>query len=263
MINKATLQGKEDLVKEMEAADQKQQQMQQQQMQVQMQELQARTELSHARSEADRGLAYERISRVQENHALAQKQVAEANKEDELALLNKVKILKELETIDLSHLQTLINLSNTMKVAEQSSVKPTQPLTAQEASMLKGRLNNLRHKGMYKMPKGNFSKERPTKHGLCDHQLYSLWDYIKQSCTNRNSSNWTATGSKGIEMFPEWSKNFISFYNWALENGWKEYSSIKRTDLSKDFSPTNCYFVEGKKRNFRIRYKKSSVRGVY
>jgi hypothetical protein len=138
MIEKATVQKKNDLIKEMQNNAQQQQQIQQQQVQLQMQELQARAELSHARSEADRGLAYERIARVEENHALAQKQLAEANKEDELALLNKVKILKELETIDLSHLQTLINLSNTMKMAEQAAVKPIEPLRQQEAAIAQG-----------------------------------------------------------------------------------------------------------------------------
>jgi hypothetical protein len=138
LVDKATLQGKNDLVKKMEESSQQQQQMQQQQMQIQMQEIKARAELSHARSEADRGLAYERISRVEENHALAQKQLAESNKEDELALLNKVKILKELETIDLSHLQTLINLSNTMKQAEQASVKPVEPLKQSETAVAEG-----------------------------------------------------------------------------------------------------------------------------
>jgi hypothetical protein len=138
MIEKATIQGKEDLMKDMQQKAELQYKMQQQQMQLQMQELQARAELSHARSEADRGLAYERIARVEENHALAQKQLAEANKEDELALLNKVKILKELETIDLSHLQTLINLSNSMKHAEQQTVKPIEPLKKSEAAIAEG-----------------------------------------------------------------------------------------------------------------------------
>jgi hypothetical protein len=138
MIDKATLQGKNDLIKEMQQNAQQQQQMQQQQIQLQMQELQARAELSHARSEADRGLAYERIARVEENHALAQKQLAEANKEDELALLNKVKILKELETMDMSNLQSLIAMSNNLKIAEQASVKPVEPLKQSEAAVAEG-----------------------------------------------------------------------------------------------------------------------------
>lgn len=143
LIEKATIQNKKDLIKSLEAQQQMQQQMQQQQMQLQMAELKARAELSHARSEADRGLAYERISRVEENHALAQKQLAESNKEDELALLNKVKILKELESIDLAHLKELIGLSNELKLAEQATVKPKEPLKKSEAAIAEGVAGNV------------------------------------------------------------------------------------------------------------------------
>lgn len=138
MIEKATLQGKDDLIKDMMQTAQMQQQLQQMQMQVQMQELQARSDLSKARAEADRGLAYERISRVEENHALAQKQLAEANKEDELALLNKVKILKEIEEVDLSHLTKLINLAQSLKAQERMDMKPVEPLKLQEAQIAQG-----------------------------------------------------------------------------------------------------------------------------
>jgi hypothetical protein len=138
IINAATIQNKDQIMKQMQGAMESQQKLQQQQTQIQMQEIQARAELAHARSEADRGLAYERIARVEENHALAQKQVAEANKEDELALLNKVKILKELEAIDLSHLQQLIGLSNQLKSQEQSTVKPIEPLRQSEAQIAQG-----------------------------------------------------------------------------------------------------------------------------
>jgi|SRR5579859_3957640 hypothetical protein len=138
MLKKATIQNKTEILEEMQQSAQAQQQVQQQQMAVQMQELKARTELSHARSEADRGLAYERISRVEENHALAKKQLAESNKEDELALLNKVKILKELETVDLSHLEKLLNLSNSLKTAEKSEVSNPEPLRQSEAAVAEG-----------------------------------------------------------------------------------------------------------------------------
>lgn len=140
MVEKATIQGKESIIQEMQQQQQQQQQMQDMQTKIQMQELQARAELSHARSEADRGLAYERIARVEENHALALKQLAEANKEDELALLNKVKILKELETIDISHLQSFINIANSLKLAEQASIKPVEPLKKSEAAIAEGQL---------------------------------------------------------------------------------------------------------------------------
>lgn len=132
LLKSATIQKKNDIIEEMQQAAQAQQQMQKQQMEVQMAELQSRTDLAKARSQADRGLAYERISRVEENHALAEKQVAEANKEDELALLNKVKILKELETMDLDHLNRLIAISTSLKDRERAEVQQAAPLKQEE-----------------------------------------------------------------------------------------------------------------------------------
>ncbi len=57
----------------------------------------------------------ERASRVEENVAMAHKQVAEAHKEDEQALLNLVKSLKEIDDLDLAHIEKLINLANVIK----------------------------------------------------------------------------------------------------------------------------------------------------
>ena len=102
------------------------------------------------------------------------------------------------------------------------------------------------------MPKGNFTTERPIKHGLCDHRLYGMWDYIKQSCTNRKSSSWKTIGSRGIKMCSDWSNSFLSFYHWALDSGWKQYYHIRRIDMDKDFTPENCKIIEGKKRLSRF-----------
>lgn len=110
LINAATLQNKEDLIQDIQAMQEQQMQAQQAQSQFAMQEQQARTELAQARAEADRGLAVERVSRVQENQALADERRSEAIKDDYQALLNFTKALKELENIDLNQLQTIIAL---------------------------------------------------------------------------------------------------------------------------------------------------------
>lgn len=122
MIEDATFQYKDRMLQKMQAQAQQQQQMQQQQMQVQMQELQARAELSKARAAADMGLYAERTSRVEENRALAIQKLHEANKDDETATLNKVKALKELETMDLDHLARLIQMAQSLKMSEQAEV---------------------------------------------------------------------------------------------------------------------------------------------
>lgn len=118
LIKAATLQNKTELVEALEQNAQQQQQIQQMQMQAALQEQQARTQLAQARATADEGLGIERMSRVQENAALAEERRAQAKKDDEVALLNKVKALKELESLDLTHLQTLINLAQTLNRAQ-------------------------------------------------------------------------------------------------------------------------------------------------
>ena len=99
-------------------------QAQQAQAQSAMQEQQARTELAQARAEADRGLGMERISRINENQALAEERRAQGEKDNEIALLNFVKALKEIESVDLAHLEKLLALSSALKADQrQENVK--------------------------------------------------------------------------------------------------------------------------------------------
>ncbi len=128
LMEASTIQGKKKLIENMQKQQQAQQQQIQQQAQAQMQLQQAQAELAHSRSLADQGLAVERASRVEENRAMAIKQLHEANKMDEQALLEKVRVLKELEMLDLAHIEKLITMANMLKANEQSSIQETKPL---------------------------------------------------------------------------------------------------------------------------------------
>src|SRR5690606_6194053 len=125
MLEAATIQNKKKLTDAIMAASQKQQQMQEAQANIQMQEIQARTNLANARATADEGLGIERISRVEENRALAQERKAEAVKDREAALLDRVKALKEIDEIDISQLERLVALSRLLK-QEEASIQSTQ-----------------------------------------------------------------------------------------------------------------------------------------
>jgi hypothetical protein len=128
LVNAATLQDKKQLTDALEAQKQQQQQVQQQQMQAQIQEQQARTELAQARAIADKGLGMERVSRIQENEALAVERRAEAQKDRDQATLNMVRALKELEGIDLAHIEKLIALSNLLKAREIQGAVPNEAM---------------------------------------------------------------------------------------------------------------------------------------
>jgi len=124
LLEVSTIQNKKRIIENMQKAQQQQAEMQQQQMQAALQEQAARTELAQARAEADRGLGVERTSRVQENQALAVERRAAAVKDQEIGLLNLVKALKEIEGIDLAHVEKLVNLSRILKEQEQVASQP-------------------------------------------------------------------------------------------------------------------------------------------
>jgi hypothetical protein len=121
LLEACTLQNKKELTDAVAQSAQQKQQLEQMQAQVQMKELEARANLADARAEADRGLALERASRVEENQALAVERVAEAQKDRMSGVLDLVKALKEIESIDIGQLQTLVSLSQMMKSQEQQA----------------------------------------------------------------------------------------------------------------------------------------------
>lgn len=126
LIEAATIQNKKKLVESIQRAEQQQSQIAQQQMQAQMQQQQAQTELAQARAVADRGLGLERVSRVQENQALAVERRAEAEKDHDAAILNLVKAMKEIDTIDIDNIAKIVSLSKivSQREAAQQPVPP-------------------------------------------------------------------------------------------------------------------------------------------
>lgn len=138
LLEASTFQGKKKLVENMQKAQEAQSQQAQQQSEVQMQLQMAQAELAHSRSLADKGLAVERASRVEENRALAIEKLHEANRQDQAATLDQVKAAKELMTMDLTHVEQLLRMVNSLKMQEQASVQEPKPL---ESSQSVGQLN--------------------------------------------------------------------------------------------------------------------------
>lgn len=47
-------------------------------------------------------------------------------------------------------------------------------------------------------------------------------------------------------MCDEWKDDFMSFYNWAVNNGYKEGLQIDRIDNDGNYEPSNCRYVTAK-----------------
>ena len=126
LLDACTLQDKQKLVEAVAQQQQAQQQAQEMQMQAALAEQQSRTELAQARAVADQGLGMERISRIEENKALAQERRAEAVKDEEIGFLNLVKALKEIDDIDINQIQKLMALSQMVKTQVSPEMMPQQ-----------------------------------------------------------------------------------------------------------------------------------------
>ncbi|WP_076231638.1 hypothetical protein [Clostridium botulinum] len=88
-----------------------------------------------------------------------------------------------------------------------------------------------------KLVKINKSK---VKHGKSNTRLFKIWNGMKQRCYYEKMQDYEYYGGKGIKVCDEWLNNFVSFYNWAINNGYKENLTIDRKDINGNYEPSNC-----------------------
>lgn len=141
IIDKAPIPDKKELKELILARQEQASQLQQKQQQLELQQLEAQNKLVNARATADQGLGIERLSRIKENEALAVERRAAAIKDLELAALDKAKAAKELQGIDLSQLEKLINILNQIQnqdIVRAKIIEKSEDLdTAQNISQAK------------------------------------------------------------------------------------------------------------------------------
>jgi len=83
-------------------------------------------------------------------------------------------------------------------------------------------------------------------HGLKKHKLYKIWTGMKQRCYNKNNKSYLNYGGRGIKVCDEWKNDFKKFYDWAMDNGWKEGLHINRIDNDGDYQSNNCNCISPK-----------------
>ena len=87
------------------------------------------------------------------------------------------------------------------------------------------------------------TKNMRSKHGLRNTQIYRTWANIKTRCYNPNKDTFNYYGGRNVEMCQDWKEDFINFYNWSMEHGYKEGLTIDRINPSGNYEPNNCRWV--------------------
>lgn len=102
--------------------------------------------------------------------------------------------------------------------------------------------------------------KRSTTHGHTRTRMYTIWCNLKARCYNINEPRYKDYGQRGIGVCDEWLNDFMSFYNWAINNGYNDNLTIDRIDVNGNYTPNNCRWItlEQQQEN-----KRNSVKFTY
>lgn len=128
-------------------------------------------------------------------------------------------------------------------------------ITIVEGCALKN--GNTKSCGCYRM---ELLKHNFVIHNKTNTRLFRIWDGMKTRCYNHKSNRYKNYGGRGIKICDEWLNDFMSFYNWAVSNGYNDNLSIDRVNNNGNYEPSNCRWATAKEQaNNRTNNKKGNV----
>lgn len=126
ILSKMVIQDKDEVLAEIEQAEKAQQDQQNAMAQLQMQQLQVDNETKLAYAKSQDGLAQERIAKITTDKAEANERIRRSKEEESAAVLNFIRAIKELQGMDLTHLQQKIDLLHSLNPATNEQEKPKE-----------------------------------------------------------------------------------------------------------------------------------------
>lgn len=136
LVSKSTLQDKNDLVKMLEEQEKAQGQQAQAQAQAAQQEQSAAIGMADAQAAYQRAGSRERDSRIYGNMAEMDEREAEALKDREQAVLNKIKALSELEDLEMDKIEKFLKIAQYIKQMDQVDLDQRSANQQQRVEMI-------------------------------------------------------------------------------------------------------------------------------
>lgn len=128
------IQDKDKIVEQMQKDQQQQQQMQQQQTQLQMQNQQIVNENLKSKAFSDMALGQERLAKIETDRAVNEERITKSHQERDQGILENIKAAKELESMDLNHLEKAMNIIMSIKQSKMEE----ENVQLQEQSGIQG-----------------------------------------------------------------------------------------------------------------------------
>ena len=126
LIDHMNLPDKEDIIKSTVAQEQMQQQMQMAQAQNEMQQKQILAQAATAEANSKNALAAERMNKVRLDAALSAERMQRADEDRTGSVLNLIKAIKELQGMDLEHLERELSIVRQLTPEEKTINTPKQ-----------------------------------------------------------------------------------------------------------------------------------------